>query len=81
MLERESHRRRLGKTGVHQRGDEERLHALLWYERVPSHSNPADKPSRGDAPAGGFKHRSEVQKGLPMKFIAEALVQDAEDRG
>ena len=54
---------------------------MLWYERVPSHSNPADRPSRGVAPEGSFAHRSEVEASLPMKLITDSLVPDAKVKG
>ena len=60
---------------------EERLRAMLWYERVPSHSNPADRPSRGVAPEGSFAHRSEVEASLPKKLITDSLVPDAKVKG
>ena len=60
---------------------EERLHAMLWYERVPSHSNPADRPSRGVEPEGSFAHRLEVDASLPKKLITDSLVPDAKVKG
>ena len=36
---------------------EEGLHTLLWFERMPSSSNPGDAPSRGLTPGGSFMHK------------------------
>ena len=41
----------------------------------------SDSPSRGDAPAGSFAHRSEVEASLPMKLITDSLVPNAKVKG
>ena len=47
----------------------ESMFAHIWFERVPSLSNPADAPSRGEVPSGGFQQRACVPADLVARLL------------
>ena len=48
------------------------LQSVFYYDRVPSHSNPADKPSRGDTSLPEAS-RAQVSKGMLEALLSAAL--------